>query len=677
MTDRVQVLRDPRAKAYLSEVYTAVAAVDPASAEGIMREVADHLREAATEPGFELDAALAELGDPALIAAGVDAPPATSSPSSARFVDSTAGVIVTVLALSIGTWWTFLLGWVVGICLLWASRRWSRTDKIIGTAAWPAGIVLGLTATSFGGIGVVDVTTVGLVVTPLLAGLWPAIRAFGGIRPRAPRMPVIARAGRGAWLERPIAAGVVWASISVALLTVAVVAVLASAGGPGGPLMSGSADGVRAGLVASDLALLVALVVMWSSRSWEVSDKVLATVLIAVAALVGLLALSAALANGGATNVCTSDGCTAVARVAPAAFAPFAQLVVPALLAAALILLVRFQAAVPGPGAPIVGLRRSAAILIVAVMTAGGAGFVALVLSHVSGSALLLLAAILLLLLWCVAVAALWRSPNWTTVDRALATLVLPALSAIPLLLPRRYGADQPGLGAPASQVNPLLPAAVSGPDGLFIWGVFGVASTLLALWLLVRFVPSPPASVAPRADRAGRVARWVESPRTARIVATVGFGAVGVYAGVAALQILVWNPLAAVPGATLGEISSEIAAARQSFSVASVLGYLALGPLLALVPLVLAWRGMLTGLGAATAVSALISVGAPGYFVASFAPGMALADTYGISGGDHAPGGMVLMLVSASAFVALVGCGVVQLAHSRRDVRGRETMEG
>jgi hypothetical protein len=45
----------------------------------------------------------------------------------------------------------------------------------------------------------------------------------------------------------------------------------------------------------------------------------------------------------------------------------------------------------------------------------------------------------------------------------------------------------------------------------------------------------------------------------------------------------------------------------------------------------------------------------APGHIVAAFAPGMSLADTFMISGGDHAPWGMALYLVSAAALLALI----------------------
>ncbi len=102
------------------------------------------------------------------------------------------------------------------------------------------------------------------------------------------------------------------------------------------------------------------------------------------------------------------------------------------------------------------------------------------------------------------------------------------------------------------------------------------------------------------------------------------------------------------------------------------VLGILAVGPMLALAPLILAWRNAMSALGAAASVCLIIAAGALSYFAASFGPGMSLADTYGISGADYAPWGRVLMLVSAAALVGAAACGVLAL----RRARGA-TMEG
>jgi zinc transporter ZupT len=55
--------------------------------------------------------------------------------------DGSEWSIITLLAIG-----AFLagIGWVVGAVLLWRSRVWSVTDKLIGTLLWPGGIVTGL-----------------------------------------------------------------------------------------------------------------------------------------------------------------------------------------------------------------------------------------------------------------------------------------------------------------------------------------------------------------------------------------------------------------------------------------------------------------------------------------------------------------------------------------------------
>jgi hypothetical protein len=55
--------------------------------------------------------------------------------------DGSEWSIITLLA--IGAFFVGI-GWVVGAVLLWRSRVWSVTDKLIGTLLWPGGIVTGL-----------------------------------------------------------------------------------------------------------------------------------------------------------------------------------------------------------------------------------------------------------------------------------------------------------------------------------------------------------------------------------------------------------------------------------------------------------------------------------------------------------------------------------------------------
>lgn len=134
-----------------------------------------------------------------------------------------------------------------------------------------------------------------------------------------------------------------------------------------------------------------------------------------------------------------------------------------------------------------------------------------------------------------------------------------------------------------------------------------------------------------------------------------VGFGLVTVYAVVGAFQIKVWNPLAAVPGATLPEIRAEMAVAHEYAGTHLVVAWAVAGILLGAGLLVAALLRKVSAAGATILTLLVIVLGAPTMMFASFAPGMGLADTFDISGGDHAPWGSLLYLASAVALLVLV----------------------
>ena len=136
---------------------------------------------------------------------------------------------------------------------------------------------------------------------------------------------------------------------------------------------------------------------------------------------------------------------------------------------------------------------------------------------------------------------------------------------------------------------------------------------------------------------------------------ALAGFGLLAGYAVVGALQILVWNPLAAVPGATLAEIRAQMAGAHENPGTPLVVAWAVAGILCGAGVLVAALRRKISAAGATTLSLLSIVLGAPSLMVASFPSGMGLADTFGISGGDHAPWGSVLYLASAAALLLLV----------------------
>ena len=144
--------------------------------------------------------------------------------------------------------------------------------------------------------------------------------------------------------------------------------------------------------------------------------------------------------------------------------------------------------------------------------------------------------------------------------------------------------------------------------------------------------------------------------PRPAVRAAAVGFAVVMLYAIAGALQILVWNPLAAVPGATLGQIRADMALAGESLSANGVLAWAGIGLLLAGVILLVATMRRTSRVWPVVAAYLVLLVfAAPGHFFVSFGPGMSLADTFLISGADHTPWGMVLYLVSAAALLTLI----------------------
>lgn len=135
--------------------------------------------------------------------------------------------------------------------------------------------------------------------------------------------------------------------------------------------------------------------------------------------------------------------------------------------------------------------------------------------------------------------------------------------------------------------------------------------------------------------------------------LAIAGTALVILYALWAGIQILVLNPLAAVPGSTLAQIRVDLENAGETFAEAYVIGILAVGVVLAAIALVSValWKGA-TPASTALMYCGILALGAFGYFWASFGPGMSLADTYAISGGDVSPWALPLYIVSVLALM-------------------------
>lgn len=160
------------------------------------------------------------------------------------------------------------------------------------------------------------------------------------------------------------------------------------------------------------------------------------------------------------------------------------------------------------------------------------------------------------------------------------------------------------------------------------------------------------------------------EQRRGTGVVAMMGTVAVMAYASVAILQILVWNPLAAAPGLTLTEIHEAMSAAGEGIFAPGVIGFLLVGPLIAVFLLIAARRPDATPTATTLGYLGILATGAGAYFLASFGPGMALADTFLISGADAAPAGWILIGVSTVSALTFVGIGVLVAFRGRNGRR-------
>lgn len=145
--------------------------------------------------------------------------------------------------------------------------------------------------------------------------------------------------------------------------------------------------------------------------------------------------------------------------------------------------------------------------------------------------------------------------------------------------------------------------------------------------------------------------------------IVLVGVLVAAAYAWIGAMQILIWNPMAAVPGMTLDEIKAAMSAADEPLAEASVYVWAAIGVCLALA---VGICGVLKVPDLPWTIArwflVILILGTPTYFFASFSPGMSIADAFATSGGDHAPWSRILYGVSLLALIILM------LTVTRRD---------
>lgn len=107
-----------------------------------------------------------------------------------------------------------------------------------------------------------------------------------------------------------------------------------------------------------------------------------------------------------------------------------------------------------------------------------------------------------------------------------------------------------------------------------------------------------------------------------------------------------------------LGRLRSPFAA-----GLLGVLAFLGIGPLLALIVALVGRREDASVRGIVIGICLILALGAPAYFIASFGPGMSLADGLMISGADHSHWSLLLY---AGSILALVGAIIVGFSRPR-----------
>ena len=133
---------NPQVEAYLRQLDFALSSLPWEQRNEIFTDISDHIqRELATageDPGA-VDAVLRRVGDPHAIAQEAGASPAAAPiPARSR---GRALEIAAVVLLSAGSFVIPVVGWVVGVVLLWCSARFSRADKLVGTLVPPFGFL--------------------------------------------------------------------------------------------------------------------------------------------------------------------------------------------------------------------------------------------------------------------------------------------------------------------------------------------------------------------------------------------------------------------------------------------------------------------------------------------------------------------------------------------------------
>jgi uncharacterized membrane protein len=133
---------------YLDRLERELAEFPAARRRELVQEISEHIAEARAglepENEAEIRNVLDRLGDPADIAAeargSVEEQPAAAAPAPER--RSGALEVLALVLILLGGVVVPVIGWLVGVVLLWISSAWTARQKLLGTLVVPGGLAL-------------------------------------------------------------------------------------------------------------------------------------------------------------------------------------------------------------------------------------------------------------------------------------------------------------------------------------------------------------------------------------------------------------------------------------------------------------------------------------------------------------------------------------------------------
>lgn len=139
---------------YLARLERAARVLPPEQRAELVAEIREHIESARTADEISSEvgvrALLDRIGRPEEIVAASGASPAASpEPRASRSLTLEIWAVVMLTAGSLLP----VVGWLVGVVLLWSSNRWRLREKVLGTLLVPGGIG-GLLILGFGWVGV-------------------------------------------------------------------------------------------------------------------------------------------------------------------------------------------------------------------------------------------------------------------------------------------------------------------------------------------------------------------------------------------------------------------------------------------------------------------------------------------------------------------------------------------